>query len=86
MLPECHQRLGDGRFEQRYFIDIAQRRTFNEFTYSIVLIIVYKPKIFFLQFNNSQRMSENSLTPWVVFEKLSNNYPSGTTRLQGRPW
>ena len=78
MLPECHQRLGDGRFEQRYFIDIAQRRTFNEFTYSIVLIIVYKPKIFFLQFNNSQRMSENSLTPWVVFEKLSNN-PSGAT-------
>ena len=73
MLLECRQRLGDGRFEQRYFLDIARRRTFNEFTYSIGLIIVYKLKIFFLRFNHSQRMSENYLTPWVVFEKLSNN-------------
>ena len=38
--------------------DVARRRTFDEFTYSFGLIIVYKLKIFFLQFNNSQRMSE----------------------------
>ena len=73
MLLECRQRLGDGRFEQRYFLDIARRRTFNEFTYSIGLIIVYK-----LQFNHSQIMSENYLTPWVVFEKLNNNPISAT--------
>ena len=85
MLPECRQRLGDGRFEQRHFLDIARRRTFNEFTYSIGFIIVYKLKIFYLQFNHSQKMSENSLTPCVVFEKLSNN-PSGATRLYGWPW
>ena len=56
MLLECRQRLGDGRFEQRYFLDIARRRTFNEFTYSIGLIIVYKLKILFLRFNHSQRI------------------------------
>ena len=35
------------RGKQLYFLDIARRRMFNEFTYSIRLIIVYKLTIFY---------------------------------------